>query len=67
MNHNIFGRNRLLGFFLGLFSTVVWWYTILLLTQEKIVIRYRHYVGLVLGILGYTLWFLKFSYLVESS
>jgi len=62
----IITNNRKVAFSLGLLSTIIWWYTIILLTQTKVKIERRHYIGLCLGIAGFVLWFFKFSYTVES-
>ena len=67
LNDKIFSRNRKYAFLLGLFSTLIWWYTMVLLTQQTVDLKYRQYIGLSLALGGYTLWFLYFSYTVESN
>ena len=63
----IFSRNRMIGFCIGIVSTILWWYTLILLTQTKITLQFRHFIGLLLAILGFILWFFKFSYTVKSN
>jgi hypothetical protein len=59
--------NRKLSFIIGICTTIAGWYSLMLLTQNGIVvIKDRQYTGLGLGLLAYVIWFLKFSYIVES-
>ena len=62
----ILTKNRRMAFFIGILSTLGGWYSLILLTQEKVKIKRRHYIGLLLAIIGYILWFFKFCYTVES-
>lgn len=63
----VFNQNRYYGFFLGLLSTFIWWYTLILLSQKRVAIKRRHYIGLLLAVIGYTLWFFKFSYIIRAT
>lgn len=66
-NGKIFSKNRKYAFILGLISTVIWWFMTILQTQDKIRIKQRHLMGLGLAFIGFIIWFLEFSYTVESS
>ena len=63
----IFNENRKIAFMLGLISTVIWWYTLILLTQKNVTLENRHFIGLILALTGFILWFFKFSYTVKST
>ena len=62
----ILTKNRKIAFCIGILSTLGGWYALILLTQDKVNIKQRQYVGLLLAIVGYILWFLRFCYTVES-
>ena len=62
----IMTQNRKLAFCIGFISTIGGWYSLLLLTQTRIMIEERHIIGLVLALMGYILWFFKFSYTIKS-
>ena len=63
----VFNKNRKIAFVLGIFSTIIWWYTLILLTQTSVILEKRHFFGLVLALMGFILWFFKFSYTVKSN
>ena len=62
----IITKNRQLAFCIGILSTIGGWFALILLTQDKVKIKRRQYIGLLLAIIGYILWFFKFCYTVES-
>ena len=62
----IITKNRQLAFCIGILSTIGGWFALILLTQDKVKIKRRQYIGLLLAIIGYVLWFFRFCYTVES-
>ena len=60
-------RNRKLAFCIGIISTICGWYALILMTQDKVMIKRRQYIGLALAIIAYILWWAKFCYTVESN
>ena len=59
--------NRRLSFIIGVCTTIAGWYSLILLTQRgELNIKSRQYKGLGLALLGYVVWFFKFSYVVEA-
>ena len=63
----IITKNRKLALCIGIISTVGGWYSLILLTQDKVKIRQRQHIGLLLAIITYILWWAKFCYTVESN
>jgi len=63
----ILTQNRIYAFYLGMITTVLGWYSLLLMTQKKIKIKRRHYIGLGIAFLSYTLWWFKYCYIIESN
>ena len=61
-------QNRIDALYLGIIWTVGGWYSLLLMTnpQKNIKIKRNHYIGLVMGIIAYILWWLKFVFIVGS-
>jgi len=62
----IITKNRKIAFCIGIISTICGWYSLILMTQDKIQIKQRQCVGLALAITAYILWWAKFCYIVES-
>ena len=59
-------KNRKFAFCIGIISTIGGWYSLILMTQDKVKIKQRHYIGLILAIIAYILWWGKFCYIVET-
>ena len=62
----IIDKNRKMAFCIGILSTIGGWYALILMTQKKVQITDRHYVGLSLAIIGYIIWFFQFCYIVKT-
>ena len=62
----VIDKNRKMAFIIGIITTTAWWYAIILMTQKKVQIRRRHYIGLSLAIIGYIIWFFQFCYTVKT-
>ena len=62
----VIDKNRKMAFTIGIISTIGGWYSIILMTQKKVQIRRRHYIGLSLAIIGYFIWFFQFCYIVKT-
>lgn len=67
MNTKIFNKNRIKAYFIGFIGTILGWYSIILMTQNNVELKQRHYIALCIAIIGYTLWWFKFNYLVKSN
>jgi len=63
----VLNGNRKKAFSIGLLSTIGGWYSLILMTQVKIQIKKRHYIGLSLAIIGYIIWFFEFCYTVKTN
>ena len=63
----IYTYNRKKAYFVMLISTILSWYGILLMTQKEVKIKKRHCIALGFALIGYTLWWFKFIYLVKSN
>ena len=63
----ILTRNRKYALCIGVFTTIIGWYSIILMTQDNVKIKQRHYIGLALAMWGYFTWFFNFCYTVESN
>ena len=62
----VFNENRKIAFSIGILSTIGGWYALILMTQIKVQIKKRHYIGLSLAIIGYIVWFFQFCYTVKT-
>jgi len=62
----VIGTNRIIAFGIGIISTIGWWYSTILMTQRKVKVKRRHYIGLSLAIVGYIIWFFQFNYTVQT-
>ncbi len=60
-------KNRKYAFCIGIISTIGGWFSLILMTQDNVKIKRRHYIGLGLAIVAYILWWAKFCYTVESN
>ena len=58
----IINQNRKMAFCIGILSTIGGWYALILMTQKKVQIKERHYIGLLLATIGYVIWFFEFCY-----
>ena len=63
-----FSQNRIYAFFLGIITSITGWLGLMLMTQDnkKLKIEKDQCIGLGFAIVTYILWWLKFSYTVES-
>ena len=61
-------QNRIDAFYIGILMTIGSWYALILMThpQKNIKITRNKYIGLVLGIIAYILWWLKFIFIVDA-
>ena len=62
----VFNQNRKKAFCIGILSTIGGWYSLILMTQSKIQIKRRQYIGLSLAIIGYVIWYFEFCYTVKT-
>lgn len=62
-----FTRNQYIAFFLGIFSAVIYWFQLLLLTQTQIKVGSEQVVGLVFAVIIAIVGWLRFVFTTSGS